>query len=90
MVNVIAEIGINHNGDIDTCLEMIQAAKDSGADYVKFQKRDPDVCVPELQIISATSFEVSWLASLTCSSIPMPIFQLDGILLVPNILSCEK
>ena len=49
MVNVIAEIGINHNGDIDTCLEMIQAAKDSGADYVKFQKRDPDVCVPELQ-----------------------------------------
>ena len=49
MVNIIAEIGINHNGDIDTCLEMIQSAKDCGADYVKFQKRDPDVCVPELQ-----------------------------------------
>ena len=49
MVNIIAEIGINHNGDINTCLEMIQSAKDCGADYVKFQKRDPDVCVPELQ-----------------------------------------
>ena len=49
MVNVIAEIGINHNGDLDTCLKMIQSAKDSGADYVKFQKRDPDSCVPELQ-----------------------------------------
>jgi sialic acid synthase SpsE len=49
MVNIIAEIGINHNGCINTCLEMIKAAKDSGADYVKFQKRNPDVCVPEAQ-----------------------------------------
>ncbi len=49
MVNVIAEIGINHNGDIDKCLEMIHSAKDCGADFVKFQKRDPDVCVPEIQ-----------------------------------------
>ena len=49
MVNMIAEIGINHNGDINTCLEMIKAAKDAGADYVKFQKRNPDVCVPEAQ-----------------------------------------
>ena len=49
MVNIIAEIGINHNGDVNTCLEMIQSAKDCGADFVKFQKRDPDVCVPELQ-----------------------------------------
>ena len=45
MVNVIAEIGINPNGDIDKCLEMIPSAKDCGADFVKFKKRDPDVCV---------------------------------------------
>lgn len=49
MVKVIAEIGINHNGDISTCLDMIRAAKVAGADYVKFQKRDPDVCVPEAE-----------------------------------------
>lgn len=49
MVKVIAEIGINHNGCIDTCLNMIKAAKQCGADYVKFQKRNPDVCVPEHQ-----------------------------------------
>lgn len=46
---IIAEIGINHNGDIETALEMIKAAKDAGATCVKFQKRNPDVCVPEDQ-----------------------------------------
>ena len=49
MVEVIAEIGINHNGDLANCLNMISAAKVAGADYVKFQKRDPDVCVPEAE-----------------------------------------
>ena len=54
MVNVIAEIGINHNGDLDTCLKMIQSAKDCGADYVKFQKRDPDSCVPAVSYTHLT------------------------------------
>jgi len=36
-VYVIAEIGINHNGDIDLARRMIDAAKDCGADAVKFQ-----------------------------------------------------
>jgi N-acetylneuraminate synthase len=49
MVEVIAEIGINHNGDLDLCKKMILAAKEAGATSVKFQKRDPDVCVPEHQ-----------------------------------------
>ena len=40
MVKVIAEIGINHNGDLDLCKKMIAAAKEAGADAVKFQKRD--------------------------------------------------
>ena len=37
---VIAEIGINHNGDIDICKELIDAASDAGCDAVKLQKRD--------------------------------------------------
>ena len=37
---IIAEIGINHNGDIDLAKKMIKAAKNCGADLVKFQKRD--------------------------------------------------
>lgn len=39
---IIAEIGINHNGDIDLAKDLINLAKDAGADAVKFQKRDID------------------------------------------------
>lgn len=45
----ICEIGINHNGSLDIAKEMIVKAKECGFDVVKFQKRNPDVCVPEKQ-----------------------------------------
>ena len=45
-VYIIAEIGINHNGDLDTALKLIAAAKDAGCNAVKFQKRTPELCVP--------------------------------------------
>jgi N-acetylneuraminate synthase len=44
---VIAEIGINHNGDLNTAKRLIDIAAAAGCDSVKFQKRNPDVCVPE-------------------------------------------
>jgi len=37
---VIAEIGINHNGDLSICKELIEEAVNAGCDAVKFQKRD--------------------------------------------------
>ena len=37
---ITAEIGINHNGDMSICKELIDVAAESGADCVKFQKRD--------------------------------------------------
>ncbi len=43
---VIAEIGINHNGDLDITRRMIEAAVHAGADAVKFQKRTPEVSTP--------------------------------------------
>ena len=46
---IIAEIGINHNGSLDTAKRLIDIAALSGCDAVKFQKRNPDVCVPEHQ-----------------------------------------
>jgi N-acetylneuraminate synthase len=49
MVKIISEIGINHNGSIELCKELIMLSKVAGADYVKIQKRNPDVCVPEEQ-----------------------------------------
>jgi len=48
-VHIIAEIGINHNGDIETAKKLIDMAAVAGCDSVKFQKRNPDVCVPEHQ-----------------------------------------
>ena len=46
---IIAEIGINHNGDMNLAKRLIDVASISGCDYVKFQKRNPDVCVSEKQ-----------------------------------------
>jgi N-acetylneuraminate synthase len=45
-VYVIAEIGINHNGDIDIAKSLMRIAADAGCDAVKFQKRTPTICVP--------------------------------------------
>lgn len=46
---IIAEIGINHNGDLDIAKKLIDISAAAGCDAVKFQKRNPDVCVPEHQ-----------------------------------------
>ena len=46
---IIAEIGINHNGDISNAKKLIDVAIGSGCDAVKFQKRAPELCVPENQ-----------------------------------------
>jgi len=40
---IIAEIGINHNGDIEIAKKLIDMAKDCGCDAVKFQKRTIDI-----------------------------------------------
>lgn len=47
-VDVVAEIGINHNGSLETALALMRVAKESGADAVKFQKRTVElVYTPE-------------------------------------------
>ena len=43
---IVAEIGINHNGEIGIAKDTISAAAASGANAVKFQKRTPELCVP--------------------------------------------
>jgi N-acetylneuraminate synthase len=43
---VIAEIGINHNGDLDIAKQLIKMSAEAGCDAVKFQKRTPELCVP--------------------------------------------
>jgi N-acetylneuraminate synthase len=46
---IIAEIGINHNGDLEIAKKMIDAAVHAGVDAVKFQKRTPEVSTPDAQ-----------------------------------------
>ncbi|MGH8614064.1 MAG: N-acetylneuraminate synthase family protein [Gammaproteobacteria bacterium] len=48
-IYIIAEIGINHNGSLESAKKLITGAKKAGADAVKFQKRTPEICVPKDQ-----------------------------------------
>jgi N-acetylneuraminate synthase len=43
---IIAEIGINHNGDLSIAKRLIDVAVMAGCDAVKFQKRTPEKAVP--------------------------------------------
>lgn len=44
-VLIIAEAGVNHNGDLDTALKMVEVAKEFGADAIKFQTGLPDLVI---------------------------------------------
>jgi N-acetylneuraminate synthase len=46
---IVAEIGVNHNGDLEIAKKLIQSAAHAGVDAVKFQKRTPELCVPPAQ-----------------------------------------
>jgi N-acetylneuraminate synthase len=48
-VYVTGEIGINHNGDLENAIALIDIAADAGCDAVKFQKRTPEICTPRDQ-----------------------------------------
>ena len=61
---LIAEIGINHNGDLGIAKKLLDATFVCGWDCAKFQKRDPDICIPEKQknILKKTPWgEMSYL-----------------------------
>lgn len=50
---IIAEIGINHNGDIDIAKRLIDTAVEAGCDAVKFQKRTVEVVYPAEELARA-------------------------------------
>lgn len=44
-VIIIAEAGVNHNGSLENAYKLIEAARDAGADYVKFQTFKTELCI---------------------------------------------
>jgi N-acetylneuraminate synthase len=46
---LVAEIGVNHNGELELAKRLIDAAIAAGCDAVKFQKRTPELAVPPEQ-----------------------------------------
>ena len=48
-VYVVAEVGINHNGELSIAKKLIDLAAMAGCSAVKFQKRTPELCVPQAE-----------------------------------------
>ena len=65
-VTIIAEAGVNHNGDMELAKKLIDAAADAGADYVKFQSFQADKLVnktaekADYQKASTDPVETQW------------------------------
>jgi N-acetylneuraminate synthase len=61
---LVAELGANHNGSLQIAKRLIDAAFACGWQFVKLQKRTPDLCVPENQkrVLKETPFgKISYL-----------------------------
>ena len=50
---IIAEAGVNHNGNMLLASKLIDVASDAGADYIKFQSFDVDIFLIDREVISA-------------------------------------
>ena len=75
-VIIIAEAGVNHNGDYNMALEMIKEAKKAGADYVKFQTAVPELVIstyaPKAEYQKETTGEAESQLEM-CRAIHLPL-----------------
>ncbi len=75
-VIIIAEAGVNHNGDYGMAVRMIHAAKAAGADYVKFQTAVPELviaaCAPKAEYQKDTTGSAESQLEM-CKAIHLPL-----------------
>ncbi|EAR09456.1 N-acetylneuraminate synthase [Reinekea blandensis] len=77
-VFLIAEAGVNHNGDVELAKELIELAAAAGADAIKFQTFIPEALVTTTARKAGyqkTAHEESQLAMLQALALPLPVFD---------------
>lgn len=79
---IIAEAGVNHNGDLDMARHMVYAAKEAGADYVKFQTAVPELVIstfaPKAEYQKNTTGEAESQLEM-CKAIHLPLSDYAGL-----------
>ena len=81
-VIIIAEAGVNHNGDLAMARQMVYAAKEAGADYVKFQTAVPELVIstfaPKAEYQKETTGEGESQLEM-CRKIHLPLTDYEGL-----------
>ncbi len=79
---IIAEAGVNHNGNLEMAQQMVKVAKDAGVDYVKFQTAVPELVIstfaPKAEYQKETTGNVESQLEM-CRAIHLPLSDYAGL-----------
>jgi len=79
---IIAEAGVNHNGNLEIAKKMVEAAVEAGADYVKFQTAVPELVISSIAPKAEYQKETTGTAQSQlemCRAIHLPLCDYDGL-----------